>query len=64
MAACRQCFAPFVRELRALSEGRDPDALEPAVKQKKETEPQKEAADEEQESAHPSEEGDTTEGAG
>jgi hypothetical protein len=26
--ACPQCFAPFVRELRAIAEGQDPDALE------------------------------------
>lgn len=26
VAGCPQCFAPFVRELRALAEGRDPDA--------------------------------------
>jgi hypothetical protein len=27
-AACPECFAPFVRELRALSESRDPGAGE------------------------------------
>jgi hypothetical protein len=32
-AACPQCFAPFVRELRAISEGRDPDAPKAPVKQ-------------------------------
>jgi hypothetical protein len=30
LAACRQSFAPFVRELRALAEGGDPDATPPS----------------------------------